>query len=304
VTPGPVTVVIPTRNRGARVAATVHTVLANDHPDFEVVVVDESDGGATHAALDDFDAEPRLRYVRTEARGSAAGRNAGVREARGEIVAITDDDCEVPPDWLRKLVAAFEVDHRTGLVFGNVRAGPHDTEAGFVVSFERERGALATSLAESHRVDGVAACMGVRRSAWEALGGFDTMLGLGAPLRSAAEIDFGLRALRAGYYVYETPDWSATHHGFRPAGESRAVIDRYWYGTGAVMAKSLKLRDWRVWQLPLRLAWRWARRGREGVDLDGRFHPWLRLGAFARGLAAGLLTPLDQSTGCYRRTGG
>ena len=118
-----------------------------------------------------------MRYFRQANKGLSVARNVGMQLAAGEVIAYTDDDCEVAADWLQKLEAAFAVDGRVGIVFGNVLAGPHDAAAGFVSAYVQKTPALARGLQDKNRVDGAAACMALRRSAWRALGGFDETLG-------------------------------------------------------------------------------------------------------------------------------
>ncbi len=294
----PVTVVISTRDRGERIAETIETVLGNDHPDFEVRVIDQSDGDATAAALQRFLSDPRLVYIRTTCRGLSAGRNFGIHGARNELIAITDDDCRIPADWLRELARAFDVDHRIGVVFGNVYPGPHDPGLGFIISYVRKEALLARSILDKHRVEGLANCMGVRKSAWRSLGGFDELLGAGAPFRAAEEMDLAIRALMAGYYVYESPAFSVSHLGFRTWGQGRALISGYLFGNGAAFAKHLRYRPGSILLLLLRLAGRWAL-DRPKIDFARNPPRWLRLRAFVRGLRAGAVHPVDPATGLF-----
>jgi hypothetical protein len=142
--------------------------------------------------------------------------------------------------------------------------------------------------------------MGVRRSAWQALGGFDTALGSGAPLRSAAEGDLALRALGAGWFVYGNPRLGVLQHGIRTLEEGRELISSYLYGTGAMLAKPLKLGQMSVCPLLARLAGRWAfGRSPVAASLGSRSQRWFRLGAFLRGFTAGILTPIDRASGHY-----
>jgi len=298
----PVTVVISTRDRGATITTTIATVLLNDYPDFEVIVVDQSEDDVTRASLRQFLVDPRLRYIRSTTKGVSDGRNLGLANARTELIAVTDDDCEVPTNWIQELVAAFALDRQIGIVFGNVLPGPHDPASVFVIAYSREQPFLARGIRDKHHVEGTSACMGVRRSVWQALGGFDWMLGVGAPLKSGGEVDFTIRALLAGYYTYETPRLTLVHRGSRPLAQRRLVIERYWYGTGAVLAKQLKCGQWAVLRLVLHLAWRWAfGRSPIATSLGDGSHKWSRLRAFVRGLGAGGLVPVDRSTGHYVR---
>lgn len=299
----PITVVISTRDRGEMIAGTVASILGNDHPDFEVRVIDQSDGAATSTALQRFLDDPRLVYVRSASRGLSAGRNLGIRGARNELVAITDDDCRVPADWLRRLAGAFDVDRRIGVVFGNVDPGPHDAGRGFIMSFRHEAPFLARSILDKRRLECLAACMGVRKSVWRALDGFDEFLGAGAPFPSAEEMDLAIRALAAGFYVYGSPAFSVLHLGFRTWEQGRALIPGYLLGIGAVFGKHLKRRPGPMLLLLLHLGGRWSF-GHPGVDF-GRTPPrWPRLRAFVRGLVSGACHPVDPATGLFALPGG
>jgi GT2 family glycosyltransferase len=284
------TVAIGTRNRGDGIVRTVRSILASEHASWELRIVDQSDDERTARALAPFLADPRIRYRRSRAVGVAAARNLAAADGAGELVAITDDDCEVSADWLRELEAAFAPDERIAIVFGDVLPGPHDAAAGFVPAFVGEAPALARSLRDKNLVDGAAASMAVRRRAWDALGGFDEALGLGTPLRSGEEFDLALRALRTGYFVQQTPGARVTHHGFYPWTRQREVMEQYWYGTGAACARNVLADPVGMAGVLGGLARRWAT-GLSPVasSLGGRPHRLARLSAFARGFGAGLL---------------
>ena len=127
-----ITALVCTRNRGASVADTVRGIMANDHPDFEVHVIDQSSDDTSESALAEWRSDPRCHYTRSVTQGLARARNIGFGRARAGIVAMTDDDCRVPSDWLRRMAAAFSTGDRIGVVFGNVVAAPHDRAQGFI----------------------------------------------------------------------------------------------------------------------------------------------------------------------------
>ena len=291
------TVVIATRDRGALPAVAVRSVLAPRNSDLEVIVVDQSTGDATERALQPLAGDSRLRYMRSASRGVSNARNLGIEQAREGIVVCIDDDCEAEPGWLEAFEAAFRLDPRIGVVAGIVRAAPHDG-AEIVPAYHRDEPYLARSVREKHRVEGLSACMAMRRAAWKSLGGFDPMLGAGAPFRSGAESDFVLRALEHGWWVYETPAVSVIHYGFRSGDEARELIRSYWFGTGAMLVKNLRRGCWDVFFLLGRLALRWAI-GHPPVDIGKRLHRWLRLRAFLLGGFRGATTPLAGEAGHF-----
>ena len=296
-----VNVVISTRDRGDRVVTTILGILSCDYPRFDVTIVDQSRDERTRTSLRPLLDDPRLRYVRTSSRGLSRGLNLGIELTEDPLIAVTGDDCEVPKDWLAELVAAFELDPRIGIVFGNVLPGPHDRVRGFVPGYVRDSDELVRSLREKHRTGGTSACMGLKRSLWKALGGFDPLLGAGARFHSAEDTDLSLRALSSGYRVREAPSVHVIHHGFYPWEEHSSVVHRYWYGTGAAFGKRLKQDQWSTMVVLARLAFNWASsKSRIADSISGRPHRLLGGMAFARGAVSGVLTPIDGSPGHFR----
>jgi GT2 family glycosyltransferase len=288
-------VVVATRNRGATVVRTVASILVNREPLLEILVVDQSDDASTRDALEPLLGDERLRYVRSTTVGLARARNEGVAAASAPLVALTDDDCEVPADWGARIVEALEGDERLALVFGNVVPAPFDSEAGYIPGYVRRAEFLADELGKKSDVDGTGACMAVRRRAWAAIGGFDEMLGAGSVFPAADEGDFAIRALAAGWCVLETPAVWVVHHGFRTRREGHELVCVYARGTGAMMGKHLRCRTPRTGRLLAAMAWRWTLGSvHPSAQVgDGR-HRLLRLLAFVQGLAMGAAAPVDR----------
>jgi len=295
----PISVVVSTRDRAEMAAGCIASILRIQDAEFELVVVDQSEDSSTESALDDFRSDPRMIYLRGRPEGLSAGRNLGISRACGKLIACTDDDCRVPPDWLRGLAGALRQDDRTAVVFGNVVAISCDRASGFVPAWKPDKSSLARSLREQHLSDGMGACMGLKRSAWERLGGFDEMLGAGAPFQAAEELDFSVRALQAGFWVRTTPEAAVSHHGFRSWKEGDRLIKCYLFGIGAMTVKHLKCGRWGILHYLLQLSWRWAFTG-PTVDLGRTPSRWLRLVAFSMGMSAGLAHPVERRRALYR----
>ncbi len=295
-----ISVVISTRNRRGAVTDAVRTILENDHPDFELIVLDQSDDELSRRSLDPFRGDPRLRYFRSDSRGRSAGQNAALREARGDLALMTDDDCTVPRNWIGEFEQAFAADPRIGIVFGNVLPAPHDRAVGCIPAYVRQSPFLARGIQDKFRAEGIGACMAVRRSVWQSLGGFDEMLGSGAQFKAGEDGDLVIRALFAGHWVYETPAIWVTHHGLRNWNQLPSLIDSYWYGTGAMLAKPIKTGRWWIVPLLLRLAGRWALgRSTVGRSLGPRRESFRKLRSFCRGFLAGKACQVNKQTGLY-----
>ena len=104
-------VIIATYNRAVELVKTLESLkgLETTEP-WEVIIVDNNSTDNTReVVLAQVDSYPvPLRYVMEKEQGRSAALNAGIRLAKGEILAITDDDVRVEPDWLRNAARALD----------------------------------------------------------------------------------------------------------------------------------------------------------------------------------------------------
>lgn len=267
-------VVISTRDRPSQVKTTVKSVLEYLPKNCELIIVDQSEDDDTSAVLFPYKTDGRFNYIRSRHSGVSAGRNKGIRRADSKWIFITDDDCEMYPDTFTEVLEVLRSNQYVGIVFGNVFAGAYDPSAGIVPTYIRKRQFLARNISDKMNVEGLSACMVIRKSVWEDLNGFDELLGVGAPLKSGAETDFTMRCLLAGHPVLETPEIRVIHHGFRNWKQSHVLANRYWFGTGAAFARCLVGGGFPVCVLILRLFLRWVCGGRShtAISLGRRRH--------------------------------
>ncbi len=105
-----VSVVLSTRDRPEHLARCLPALLAQQYPSYEVIVVDNAPSTTATADFMQriYTNEPKICYVREDRPGLSWGRNRGILEARGKIIAFTDDDVVVDAHWLTGLVKGFE----------------------------------------------------------------------------------------------------------------------------------------------------------------------------------------------------
>lgn len=181
-----VSVVIPVFNAARTIERALTSVFRQSYADYEVILVDDasSDGSAERIAAvlrAAGEARARTAEVITFSRnqGAAAARNAGIRAARGELVAFLDADDEWLPEKLARQVAAFDAAPDAVVAGCNAEwLGPsgklsHRLEDGPVVTGRDAWKALLRSCYLS------TPCVVARRAALEAEGGFDPALTVG-----------------------------------------------------------------------------------------------------------------------------
>ncbi|MGH2956786.1 MAG: glycosyltransferase family 2 protein [Solirubrobacterales bacterium] len=169
-----VSVIVPTYQRHELVRRAIGSVVAQTYRDFELIVVDDGSTDGTVEMLKSVaEAEPRLRYRRQPNRGVAAARNAGVRMARGEIVAFLDSDDRWLPDHLALVTDVLEGLPDAVLVSTCPRfilAGSQRAADAQLV--DHRRGLLSEAASA-----GFMPCLAVRRQALLEVGRFDERLG-------------------------------------------------------------------------------------------------------------------------------
>ena len=109
-------VVVPTYRRPACLTACLGSLAELDYPRdrLEVIVVHDDRGCATPDPRSArFRGQLDLTELCQSHAGPAAARNTGARQARGDYLAFTDDDCLVAPDWLRSLASLLETAPKT-----------------------------------------------------------------------------------------------------------------------------------------------------------------------------------------------
>ncbi len=211
-----VSIVIPVLERVDRLSACLRSLAAlNPLQVHEVIVVAN---GTPESALAMLPEPSRLVIVPSSVNlGFAGGCNWGARFARGRHLVLLNDDTEVEPGWLHALVKVAETDPRIGAV-GSRLLEPDGTlqEAGSVLwsdagTYQVGRGLPAGSGAfdRVRNVDYCSACgLLVRRSAWDAVGGFDE----GYFPAYHEDVDLCLALLSHGFRTVYAPQARLRHY--------------------------------------------------------------------------------------------
>jgi len=219
-----VSIVIPTRNALALVRQCIESIRRKTrYPNYEILLVDNgSDDPAALAYFAQLGQQPGVRVLRDEREFNySALNNAAVAVARGELVALVNNDIEVmTPDWLGEMVGiALRPDvgavgarlwyPNMTLQHGGVVLTPDFIAMHAHKGLPRGLNGYAGRAALVQSFSAVtAACVVVRRALYEQVGGLDeTHLAV-----AYNDIDFCLRLRAAGYRNVWTPFAELKHH--------------------------------------------------------------------------------------------
>jgi glycosyltransferase involved in cell wall biosynthesis len=106
-----ISVVVPAFNRAAGLRALLDALAEQSYPPyrFEVLICDDGSRPALAEIVITKDLPFSVNFLRESNQGPAAARNRGLRQARGNIVAFTDDDCVPQPHWLEAIAQTMAV---------------------------------------------------------------------------------------------------------------------------------------------------------------------------------------------------
>ncbi len=103
----PLSVVVLTCDSAATIGACLASLAAQEHPDFETVIVDDDSTDGTLDLVAAYGDRLDLRVVHNGARNIPRGRNLGLRASRNRYVAFLDSDDRAAPNWTRTIAATF-----------------------------------------------------------------------------------------------------------------------------------------------------------------------------------------------------
>ncbi|MRS01652.1 glycosyltransferase [bacterium] len=108
-----VSIIVPTCNRSAILGDFLAALESQTYPKdrFELIIVDDGSTDDTETVVSSFMPSFQLVYFKQENRGPATARNKGIRNARGELILILNDDAIAAPDLIEQHVAAHAKYH-------------------------------------------------------------------------------------------------------------------------------------------------------------------------------------------------
>ena len=246
-----VTVAVCSRDRPTSLADCLAALTRLDYPALDLLVIDNapSTPATAHLVRRQY---PHVRYVCEPIPGLNWARNRAIAEARGDILAYTDDDVIVDAHWVRALVRVFaeqpEVMAVTGLVV------PYELETEAQQLFERYGGFGRGFEPRTYRVDrtgttrdlfhihpgkfGTGANMAYRHSVFAHIGPFDPALDVGTVTNGGGDLEMFFRVLHAGHMLAYEPSALVRHRHRRDYAQLRTQITNFGIGFYAYLMRT------------------------------------------------------------------
>ena len=246
-----VSVIVPTYNRPHYAARCLTSVLANKYETFEVIVVDQSSNQDTRWEIEKLAADnDRIHYVHSNVVGVSHARNLALSLAKGEIIALIDDDAVATPNWIEAYAHTFQaLNPPPGIIGGKIdplwevpRPAWYPAQRQFLLGIYD----IGDELCPFPVGDlPISANFAVLKAVIESIGGFDTRIGFNNKhshrLMTGEDSLVGLKIQEQGYSIYYQPEARVLHSVRESKLRRRFFLNRhFWEGATIVAIRDLQ----------------------------------------------------------------
>jgi glycosyltransferase involved in cell wall biosynthesis len=236
-----ISVIICTYNRAGTLGTAIESLASQSLPpaiQWEILVVDNNSPDRTRQVVENLQRQHpgRIRYVLETKQGISHARNAGIQEAKGEVLAFLDDDEIAGPSWLQNLTEHLHTGEWGGA--GGRVLPPSDFSPPNWLSFSSSfaKGPLAVFdpalKAGQLNEPPFGANMAFRKDVFAKVGTFRTDLGrTGNNLISNEDTELGRRIMAAGLLLRYEPS-AVTFHPVEPSRLKKEYFLHWWFNKG------------------------------------------------------------------------
>lgn len=219
-----ISILVASRNRPERLKTFVKNLVITNFSNYELVIIDQS-----HDRLIQFPEKSTLRYFHRPGKGKSTALNYGLELVGGEIIAFTDDDCIVSPDWLTILDKSFKSHQEVVGVFGQILPHRPMVHRGEICPscFTKTQKSIISQPCFHREKIGFGNNMALRKWVFEKYGYFKTWLGPGSKGQAAEDAELSLRLLRNNEKILYNPQAIVYHDKWLSKKDSEKLDLQY-----------------------------------------------------------------------------
>ena len=198
-----VSIIIPAYNAQDTLQRCLDSIMRIDYPGErrEVILVNNN----SHDATEDIAQRYPITVVYEKMQSSYAARNRGIQHAKGDILAFTDTDCIVTPQWIKTLLTSYD-NPEIGCFAGNIKSYQPKTLAECFAAKDEENHNQKRSLKTGYLPAANTANVAYRKEVFQKIGLFKSNL------KSGGDAELTWRLVRhGGYKIIYVPEAVVYH---------------------------------------------------------------------------------------------
>lgn len=269
-----ISVIVPTYNRGEPLCRSLGSLFKQTYPNFEIIVVDQSDKKFPEKEEFLKTNKKKIRYFTSKIPNAARAKNLGVGKAKGEILLFLDDDVECRQGLLANHIKNYK-DKKIGAVVGRIitsgqKLEENNKNVGRITAWGSFSGGFSSKV-KQEIFDAITCNASWRKEVFVELGGFDE--NFTGPIRE--DSDLAIRTCRAGYKIIFEPQAELVHLRAETGGFRKTEGRLKWY-YGFFKSETyffLKHLHWFWWPIFWLNRWQWFLRSRSiTTPFEGIYH--------------------------------
>ena len=220
-----ISLIMPTLNRFDEIDLLMKSLEDQTHTNFELIVVDQNETDEVKQIVNRYNEKLNINYIKSNKKGLSYNRNIGIENAKGEIIAFPDDDCEYESDILRSVVDFFKSndDYK---IFSCKTMDKNGIDS-FKKMAEGE-----CEIKSSNVLDTITSITFFVRFEDKNYTLFDESLGVGGEFGSGEEIDYILDLLNRGFRGKYFGEYTVYHPAKKHSKSKEKYKRDYNYGRG------------------------------------------------------------------------
>lgn len=237
-------ILVPAYNEEGSIASSLDSLVAIEHPDMEIIVIDDASTDGTARVVQGFLGRGVILVEREKNGGRAAALNSGLQRAAGDVIITTDADTMVPAGWLKRFERQFEQKDVVAVGGAYTAYNKHNPLVFATSILDQILNGLFKKCIIPNKLSGVNSA--VRRDVLLSLGGFDENSWW------SEDSDLGWKAKTLGRVAYDSSNVVSTNYPDNWQGIWKRKF--YWgYAMGLKFREQTPLKI-KLWLRPLTFA--------------------------------------------------
>lgn len=220
-----ISLIMPTLNRFDEIDLLMKSLEEQTYKEFELIVVDQNECDKVKTIVENYTDKIDVKYIKSYKKGLSYNRNIGIENAKGQIIAFPDDDCEYESNILQTVVDFFE-NNREYKIFSCKTMDRNKVD-----SFKKMADGVC-EITSTNVLDTITSITFFVNFEDRNYTLFDGKLGVGGEFGSGEEIDYILDLLNRGFRGRYFEDY-IVYHPAKKHSKSKEKYNRdYNYGRG------------------------------------------------------------------------